>query len=832
MSTNPYRLPATVVPSAYRIFLTPDLEAFTFAGRVEIDVDVREAVTHFALNAVELTLDAATLTSGGVTLRSDDPVLEEQYQTATFAFGEALPIGPATLEIAFTGILNDHLHGFYRSTYTDHDGVTHVIATTQFESTDARRAFPCWDEPAYKATYQVNLTVPSHLQAYSNSPETSNTDLGNGQRLVTFAPTMVMSTYLVAFIVGPFEATDPVDVDGTPLRIVYPKGKGHLSGFALEIGAFALRWFAQYFGIPYPGDKMDMVAIPDFAFGAMENLGCVTYRETALLVDPDTASHAEKLRVAEVVAHELAHMWFGDLVTMEWWEGIWLNEAFATFMEVKCVDAWKPQWKMWTDFGTSRNVALATDGLHSTRPIEYEVISPDDSQGMFDVLTYQKGGSVLRMLDLYLGETTFRDGIRRYLRKHAYANTVTTDLWDALEEESGEPVRDIMNTWILQGGHPLVSYENGALSQSPFAYGAATGPSAIGSQWRVPVRVRDFTGQERRYLLRDEAITVDLDGPVVVNAGGSGVFRTRYGTAELAALAPHIAELNELERFTLVADAWASLFASKIAVADFLAVAEGLDDQDEPSVWSIVAQAFSMLARVADDEGTAALAARVRTIFGPQLARLGFDARESDSDLTPQLRAIVIGALGTTGQDEAVRAECLTRFDDRRFDGNTARELLRVVATVNRPGDYDAVYQLYKNARTPQEEQRFLQTLTVFPDEALALATLDRALHEVRSQDGWIVTARLMANPVGGPAAWRTFVQHWDEAQARFPRNAHDRMMSGLTTFFTDPVLAAEVEAFHTTHPVGVGQRTVLQQLEELRVGLAFAAHVRDHLTR
>ena len=440
--SNPYRLDRNVVPSAYRIFLTPDLDAATFAGRVEIDVIINEAASAFTLHAIELTLGAASVSSDGTTCRSTEPTFDETYETATFAFDDALPSGAATIEIAFTGILNDQLHGFYRSTFNDASGTTHTIATTQFEHSDARRAFPCWDEPSFKATYQVNLTVPSHLAAYSNSPEISNTDLGNGQRTVSYAPTMKMSTYLVAFIVGPFEETAPLDVNGTPLRIVYPIGKGHLTELALESGAFALRFFAEYFDIPYPGDKLDMVAIPDFAFGAMENLGCITYRETALLVDPASASLAEMQRVATVVAHEIAHMWFGDLVTMEWWEGIWLNEAFATFMEVLCTNALRPQWKMWVGFGVDRDAALQIDGLHSTRPIEYEVISPDDTRGMFDILTYEKGGSVLRMLEQYLGEETYRDGIRHYLRKHSYANTVTTDLWDALEETSGQPVRN------------------------------------------------------------------------------------------------------------------------------------------------------------------------------------------------------------------------------------------------------------------------------------------------------------------------------------------------------------------------------------------------------
>jgi len=520
---NPYRLGRTVVPSAYRIFITPNLESASFAGRVEIDVDITESTSELKLNAIELDLGAATLTTGGTAHRSIDLNLDEEYEVVTYTFDSALPVGSAVLEIAFNGILNDQLHGFYRSTFTDPSGVKHTIATTQFENTDARRAFPCWDEPAFKATYQVNLTVPSHLAAYSNSPVSSNTDLGNGQRTVSFTPTMKMSTYLVAFIIGPFEETEALDVDGVPLRIVFPLGNAHLTGHALEAGAFALRFFSNYFDIPYPGDKLDMVAIPDFMQGAMENLGCITYRMPDLLIDPAKASLAEMKRVAKVVMHEIAHMWFGDLVTMEWWEGIWLNEAFATFMEVMCQDAFRPQWKVWVSFGAERDMALQIDGLHATRPIEFEVVSPDDTQGMFGRLTYEKGAGVLRMLEQYLGAETYRDGIRHYLVKHSYANTRTSDLWDAIEEVSGAPVRDVMNTWILQGGYPLVTLSDGFITQLPFAYGPTNGESAIGSSWKIPVWTRSLRGGERSvHLLEDEPVAITEEAPVVLNAGASG----------------------------------------------------------------------------------------------------------------------------------------------------------------------------------------------------------------------------------------------------------------------------------------------------------------------
>ncbi|MGP8009227.1 MAG: M1 family metallopeptidase [Acidimicrobiales bacterium] len=829
-ASNPYRLARTVLPSAYRIFIIPNLENATFAGRVEVDIDITEPVSQMTLHALELELGAATVSADGTSYRSLEHRLDETYETVTFDFERELPKGPAVFEIAFDGVLNDQLLGFYRSTFVDDEGTTHTIATTQFAETDARRAFPCWDEPSFKAIFQVNLTIPSHLAAYSNSPVEADTDLGNGQRSVSFKPTMKMSTYLVAFVIGPFEETAALDVDGVPLRIVCPVGKLHLTDLALEAGAYGLRFFSEYFNIPYPGEKLDMIAIPDFAAGAMENLGCITYRETALLVDPATAAQPELERVAQVVHHELAHMWFGDLVTMAWWEGIWLNEAFATFMQLICTNAFRPKWKIWVMKNTLRDQALQIDGLDSTRPIEYEVVSPDDTRAMFDLLTYEKGSSVLRMLEQYLGEEVFRDGIRLYLKKHSYANTITTDLWDALEENSGQPVREMMNTWILQGGVPLVTLEKGQLSQQPFRYGPATTPSAIGDHWWTPVLTRSLEGGETsHHLLQDTAISVADQAPVVVNAGGSGVFRTRYGSAELTALSPRVSELEELERATLMADSWAALLAGAISWSNFFAVAKGLGDQDEPNPWEFVATAVDMVRRALDEAQRDVLRAQVRELFEPQLTRLGWDAREGEGELTPLLRAIVITTLGMFGADETVRAEAVRRYESEEMDGDLAQSILRVVASQDRPGDYEAFLEHYRTAKTPQEQQRYLIALGSFNDERVALNAAEKAFSEFRAQDAPRVLPVWTCNEITGPAVWRYVTSRWDEATTRFPLNTHARLASGVTTFIKDSKFADEVEAFHVEHPViGGYPASVPQWLELMRVGLAFAAAMRQ----
>jgi puromycin-sensitive aminopeptidase len=829
-----YRLATTVVPHRYRLELTPDLEAATFAGVADIDLTILEAVDTITLNAAELDISAAELTeSGGRTLSSTAVDLDEEEERATLTFPETLPAGPATLHLTFTGILNDKLHGFYRSTFTDDAGVEHLIATTQMEATDARRAFPCWDEPDKKAVFEVTLVVDENLGAYSNGPVVDEAPAPDNKKRVTFAPTMVMSTYLVAFIVGPLVATPHTDVDGVPLRIVHPPGKEHLTPFALEVGAHALRFFTDYFGIPYPADKLDLVAIPDFAFGAMENLGCVTFRESVLLVDPAQAARTELERVADVVCHEIAHMWFGDLVTMKWWNGIWLNEAFATFMEVLAVDAFQPEWQRWVSFGVEREAAMAVDGLHSTRPVEFPVGRPEEAQGMFDVLTYQKGGSVLRMLEQFVGPDVFRDGIRDYLTTHRHGNTETADLWDALERSSGRPVRDIMDTWINQGGYPLVRVaEDGSLTQAPFSYRGDPG-GAIGSAWKVPVVLRSLQDAD------PDPVPVLLDGTGsaragtvdgrLVNAGGSGFYRVSYPTATVEQLAAGLADLAPLERYNLVSDAWAAALSGQGPFPDLLRLAGALATSGErdPSVWSVILGALGLADRVIPEADRSILQRAVRTLLGPLAAELGWDPKPDDSERTPSLRASVLRVLGTIGADEAARAEANKRFaaamGGTALQPDTESTILDIVATTGGEAEFESYLARYRSPSTPQEENRYLYALASFDDPQLADRTFDLAMSEVRTQNAPFVIQSLVANRKTGPAIWHRVTEEWDAMVAKFPSNIMPRLLDGVRVLCNPPSLAAEVTEFIESHPLPAGGKSVEQILERLAVNVAFA---------
>ncbi len=844
--SDAFRLPRTAEPERYRIEIAPDVGSASFSGTVSIDIIIHEPVQELVLNAADLAISDVEVRTADGTLLDCTVTFNDQLEQVVFHAPAELPPGPCSVTCRFTGTLNDKLRGFYRSTFTDEDGETQTIATTQFESVDARRAFPCWDEPDRKATFEITLIVDRDVDAFSNSPIAEVERMGDKNR-VRFAPTMKMSTYLVAFVVGKLQTTETIDVDGVPLRVVFTPGKRRLADFGLAIGAFALRFFTEYFNIPYPGDKVDLVAIPDFAAGAMENLGCITFRDTALLIDPSTAARAELERVADVVAHEVAHMWFGDLVTMGWWEGIWLNEAFATFMETLCVDAFRPSWDRWVGFAPTREAALAIDGLHATRPIEYPVGHPREAEGMFDVLTYEKGCGVLRMLEQHIGPEVFRDGVRSYLKAHAYGNTVTTDLWDALEDASGAPVRDVMNTFILQGGHPLVSMEDDALHQEPFAFGPvpAGTESAIGSHWNVPVSIRALAvdgqpGAPTRNLVlsADTAPLPEVaQGLAVLNAGGWGVFRVGYPAPHRLALADHLSDLTPLERANLVADTWATTLAGHSTLEEFLLLAAKLGLEPDPSPWLPVASALSLSHRLVTAAVQPDLNAAVTAIVGRQFAHLGFDPNPGEGERTPTLRSLVINLLGVIGRDATVRAEAARRFDASPLGGgrepisaDIESATLAVVAQLLRPGDYEALLERYRTAATPQVEIRSLQALAVFPDVALAERTFDLALSEVRSQNGFIVITSLLANPVAGPAIWRRMTEAWDLMLERFPKNAHTRMIESISTLCADADFAQGVVAFLNDHPLESGPRRVAQSIERLGINVAFAARERDRL--
>jgi puromycin-sensitive aminopeptidase len=831
-----YRLPRTVLPRRYELRIEPDLDAATFAGSEDVTVEVVEPVGEIVLNVNELAIDEAWIVDPAGARIDVATSIDTARERLTLTPASTLAPGDHVVHLAFRGTLNDKLKGFYRSTFVDAAGAERVIGTTQMEPTDARLAFPCWDEPDFKAVFAVTLVVGDDLLAISNGAELSRTALGDGRIEVRFADTIPMSTYLVAFVVGPLEATAPIDVDGVALRVVHVPGKAHLTPFALEVGSFCLRLFADYYEIPYPGSKCDLIALPDFAAGAMENLGAITFREAVLLIDPAESTQAELQRVADVVAHELAHMWFGDLVTMKWWNGLWLNEAFATFMELAAVDAFKPEWERWVAFTNERSAAFAVDSLASTRPIEFPVESPEEAEGMFDLLTYQKGGSVLRMLEQYLGEDAYRAGIRRYLAAHEYGNAETTDLWDAIEEATGEPVRRIMDTWIFQGGHPVIDVradgDEVTLTQRRFRYLPDDGEAT----WAVPLLVA-LGGKEPRRVLLDERSTTmtlpDASNGLVVNAGGHGFYRVNYDPALLGAIGNRLDELQPVERALLLDDTWATVLAGDTSATDFLDLARRFDHEHDPAVWTTLAGALTAIDRILDGDARVAFQALVRSIARPAFEGLGWQPSFGEREVLAQTRQLVLTVLGTLGNDTDVQARARLALEGAApdLDPDVEAACVDIVAACGTETDWERYLERFRTSTSPQEQLRYLYGLAKFPSLELADRTLALTLDEIRSQNAPFVLIHLLTNRDVNERAWAFVTAEWDRIVERFPDNTIPRLLGGIVTLST-PELLAGIEAFLAEHPVPQGTKMVEQHLERLRVNVALRGREADRLSQ
>ncbi len=858
MILDPYRLPPHVIPTHYDLRLEPDLTAFSFSGTEIITVTVREATSEIWLNAAELNVLSASIEGPANDRIAAAIEMDEATARCGLRFGRSLGPGEWRLHLSFKGILNDKLRGFYRSRYKDDHGTYHMMAATQFEATDARRAFPCWDEPAYKAVFATTLVIDPELTAVSNTAVLSET-MERGKKVVRFKDTIKMSTYLVAFIVGRIEATRPVQAGSTPLRLWAVPGKQHLAGFGQEIAVFSLRFFEDYYDVPYPGDKLDLLAIPDFASGAMENLGAITFRETALLLDDRTATHAERERVADVVAHENAHMWFGDLVTMSWWNGIWLNEAFATFMEMLAVDAWKPEWRRWESFGAGRAAAMSVDGLHNTRPIEYPVRAPRDADAMFDVLTYEKGASILRMLEQHLGPDLFRQGVRGYLRTHAYANADTSDLWTALEKAAGQAVPALMDGWIFRPGYPLVTVTMPSdrtllLTQQRFTYlrGDEAREVSVGSpqdaspHWHVPIQIRiTANGQSttQRVLLESSDMRLELpDGleSVVVNAGGHGFYRVHYSAELVERLLRKTEHLEGIERFNLVSDSWATAVTGLIPLADYLELTARFRGTRDKNIWGVIIDSLQTLYRLVVAEERPMLEALVRDRLGMAMAELGWTPRTEEGELIRQLRGDLLRAQGTIGNDSAVQAKAMELYGEHkraasagsasRLDPNVLAAIVGILAFSGDEARYAEFFQAFQSASTPQDERRYLFALAAFRQDSLHEKTLARTLNgEIRTQDAPFIVSVMLTNVYARERTWRFVKANWDSMEQLFPKNGLRRMCGGVVGLST-PELECDVRQFFADRKIDLGGKTLAQYLEQLRIAVTMRERERPGL--
>ena len=832
--TDSARLTRTVLPISYGLLIETDAEMDRFTGRVTINLEVMEQTSTVVLHAKELDVElvrlsqhddvvAAELTADPKTeriiIRTERPLVEDQ----------------ATLQLRFGGEVSRGLLGYYRSTFVDETGAERVLAATQFEAPHARRAFPCFDEPEFKASFAITLVVAEGLLAISNGPEMARESLGDGRVRVAFEPTIPMSTYLVAWVVGPLELTESVDAGGVALRVAHVPGKAHLTGFALDVAAFAIPFFADYYDIPYPGEKCDLVALPDFSFGAMENLGCVTFREARLLVDPDQVTLSEASDAALTIVHEIAHMWFGDLVTMKWWNGIWLNEAFATFMEHLGIDAYRPDWRTWDDFSLGRAAALDVDALSNTRTVEYEVITPEDADGMFDVLTYQKGGSILRMVERWLGADAFRAGVRHYLHRFRLGNTETTDLWDSLESATSEPVRRIMDSWIFQPGLPLVSAradgDQVTVTQQRFTYegsepGRNAGPSRFGCEC-TPARRRRArccsmaTRQPSTHpLTRSSCSTREVRASTASRIRASGAI----GCSTRVCSSPSNGSVSST---TCGRRCWPAARRR----ADLLSLARKLRGEEDLVVWRVLVSALRGIARLVDGDALARLRTEIAAVLAPTFERLGWEPAAGDDARTRQLRGLVLDAMGTLVEDPSVIARARETNPDSGTDPDVAAACIAIVARAGDDETFDEFVRRASEAQTPQAQLRYLYAMGMFPTEELALRAVRYAMSDaVRPQTGPFVIQRALRSREHGPLVWVFVRDHWDEVRARFPGTLLPRLVEGVT-WLVDDASITDVPRFLADHPVPEGTRVIAQQLERQRLHRALVDRERARLS-
>ncbi len=848
-------LPANVKPSKYRLKLQPDLETFTFKGEQTVDIDIVVPTARIMLNASELEIVEVALRRDGASIPVRSIALDADTETATLDFGETLSPGTAQLEMQFNGILNDRLVGFYRSEYQDTQGETRYLATTQFEATDARRSFPCWDEPAQKAIFDVTLVFPDVYEAVSNTPVVEETSPAPGLRSVRFGETPVMSTYLLAFVVGDIVSVKADAADGTKVGVWTTRGKENQAGFALDTSVKLLGYFNEYFGIPYPLPKLDHIAIPDFAAGAMENWGCVTYRETALLVDPDNSSAGTRQRVAEVVAHEMAHMWFGDLVTMEWWDDLWLNESFASWMGTKAVDWLFPDWEMWTQFvNMDTNRALSLDGLKNSHPIEQEVKNPAEVSQLFDAISYSKGGSVLRMLERFLGAEVFRGGLYRYLKANEYGNARTQDLWAALEEESGLPVTSIMDSWVKQMGYPVLEVEADrqandvqiSLSQERFVYDRLLGDEEPNPEvWQVPVTVSAPGSNSVSTVMesKESILTLPAASPAddwyKVNADQTGFYRVNYSAEDWQRLAPAISglELPATDRLGIQNDAYALSRAGLLPITQFLELAGSYSGETDASVWSDLASNLRDIEQlIAGQPVHPAYQQFGRDLFGPAARRAGWTPRPTDGHLDSLLRSTVLGQSGSYNDAETL-SQASDLFRQYLENPEAVHPDLRgiVFSLAAQAGDrstYDQLWELEERTNLQEEKIRLLLAMSRFQDAGLLNETLESSLtSRVRSQDTITVVAGVAANPKGREPAWEFVKSNWGEFDRRYGGGGFGlmRLVSICNSFTTDEQ-REDVENFFTENPAPAAERTIRQALERMRLNIRWVEQNRQAL--
>ncbi|MCC6989469.1 MAG: M1 family metallopeptidase [Acidobacteria bacterium] len=834
------RLPGGVTPEHYTLWVAPDIAAATFRGTVDIRVRIDKPTTAITLHAAEIVFDAVTIEAGGKTVPAT--VAENtKDEMVTFTTPAPLAAGTATIHVKYRGILNDKLRGFYLS-----KGATRNYAVSQMEATDARRAFPCFDEPAKKATFDVSMTIATGDMAISNGAQVADTPGPEaGTHTVRFATTPKMSTYLVALLVGDFVCREGAS-DGIAIRVCATPDKKDLTGFAMEAAQFEVKFFNDYFGIKYPFGKLDIIGIPDFAAGAMENAGAITFRERMLLVDEATASIGVRKSVASVIAHELAHQWFGNLVTMKWWDDIWLNEGFATWAANKPLAAWKPEWQMDVNAAEETQTALGLDVLRSTRAIRTKVETPAEINEVFDPIAYEKTSGVINMVEAFVGPEAFRKGVSAYLTRYSSSNAAGEDFWNEVTRVTEKPVNRVMRSFVDQPGAPVLSVSTACVGgqtkvtvrQRRFDSGVGAKPSAP-QAWSLPVCVKTDTGKTTCELVSDatQSFSAPGCGAAMVNADARGYYITEYEPAALTALATRSTPLTGAEKVSLLGDEWRLVRAGRHDVGPFLDLAAAFASDPTPSVTGDIAGRLGFVSgAIAGEADRTKLNAWIRAKFGPALDAIGIDPKPGDTDEVQTRRGVLMQLLGSAG-DERVRANAtalalayLDRVDS--VPPSLIGAALTIAAGAGDAALYDRlVAKMRASAATPDIYYRLFNVLPAFRDPALVQRTLASTLtDDVRSQDVPTVLAQLFGGSQG-EATWAFVQQQWEAITKKVGVFQGVPYIVGGLGAFCSTERANEVKAFFDAHPAPAAARSLRQAIERIETCAAIDARQSAPLT-
>jgi aminopeptidase N len=805
---TPGKLPKTVVPIHYALELAPDLDKLKVAGNVAIDIEVRASADRLVLNALGMTFASASVDGAGP---ASDIAFDADAQTVTLTFAQPLEIGRRVLRIAYTGEINRNGRGIYYSDYQTPDGRKRMLASHS-EPADARRIFPGFDEPAFKATFDLTVTVPRRFLAVSNMPVTHEVPIGGRMKRVSFERTPVMSTYLFVVVAGELDRVT-VAAEGTTIGIVTTRGKSPTGRYAINETIALLNYFNDYFGVKYPLPKLDLIALPGRS-GAMEHWGGITFTERGLLYDAGTNSLATQRRIFSLIAHEVAHQWFGNLVTMAWWNDLWLNESFASWMQYKAAADLHPEWQSWLNSNGAKQSAMSQDAQRTSRPIRKTISNEGEARSAFDTVTYSKGQALVRMAENYLGEGVFRDAIRQYMKTHAYSSATTADLWRALDLASGKPVSGMASTFTDQAGVPLVSAavrcagdeQRLILAQDQFTL-RAPAAGTLGAKplrWQVPVTfgpVGEARPADAVLLDGSAEIAAGRCGETIkLNLGDVGYYRVQYDAAMRQALAHSLPAMLPADRVNLLADAWALVESHRSPPAAFFDLTDRLAGDDHRTVAD---QVIRVLSRIDQAErgraGQAAFHAYARGILRPIFGRLGWDAPAGEESERAILRARLVRVLGEYG-DDAVNMEAKLRFAALANDAGGLRPDLRssVTELVGRTADratYDSFLDQARKTQNAEESMLYYSAAASALDPALAKDMLARMLTDELSNDR--VSGIILRVATEHPElAWSFVKDNYTALSDKLGASPRGFFLSSLMGNFNDRVHAEEIKAF------------------------------------